>query len=311
MSDALLAALDMPVGEQKSRNEPMLARLRRYDVVHWAEDFLRQLDAAGESVDRRVQETLEGEWAARLREAYRDAQRRLLLLDYDGTLVRFAPRPEDASPDAELIEVLRGLASDGKNTLVIISGRDQATLEAWVGDVGAALVAEHGAHIRASADGPWLPAQGGLSRGWQDQLRPLLEVYVDRTPGAMLEEKTASLAWHYRRAEPDLGELRAKELMENLESIVANTPLVVLQGDKVVEVKQSAIGKGKAAEQWLGQEPPYDFVLALGDDATDEEMFQVLPDSAWTVKVRQAPQSSGRFYLPGPDAVRRLLRQLL
>ncbi|MFQ5946919.1 MAG: bifunctional alpha,alpha-trehalose-phosphate synthase (UDP-forming)/trehalose-phosphatase, partial [Anaerolineae bacterium] len=144
MSDALLAALDMPIGEQKMRNEPMLARLRSYDVVHWAEDFLRHLDAAGESVDRRVQETLEGEWGARLRAAYQDAQRRLLLLDYDGTLVPFAPRPEDASPDPVLLKDLHALASDGKNTVVIVSGRDQATLESWVGSVGAALVAEHG-----------------------------------------------------------------------------------------------------------------------------------------------------------------------
>lgn len=307
--EALERALQMPKEEQARRNKPMLARQHRYDVARWAEDFLTQLER--EPIEAQVQQPLTGETREQLLKEYGAAERRLLFLDYDGTMVHFVSRPEDAAPDAQLLDDLTELAADPKNTVVVISGRDRDTLQAWLGGVGAALVAEHGAAFRWPGDSNWREAGAGGEAGWKDELRPLLEVYVDRTPGAILEEKSASLAWHYRRAEPELGDLRAKQLLENLEGIIANTPLVILQGNKVVEVKESGVGKGRAAERWLSEDPSYDFILATGDDVTDEEMFEVMPERAWTIRVGGDRKSAARYYLRGPDAVRRLLRAMV
>jgi trehalose 6-phosphate synthase/phosphatase len=204
-----------------------------------------------------------------LLQAYRSTNQRLLLLDYDGTMVPFAARPKDAAPDEELIALLNQLVQDIKNTVVIISGRDRETLEEWFGKTGADLVAEHGAQI------------------------------------------TASMAWHYRRAEPDLGDLRSKQLMENLEGLIANTPLVIMQGSKVIEVKESGIGKGRAARMWLESDPIFDFILATGDDVTDEEMFEVMPDGAWSIRVGVDRRSAAKYSLTGPHAFRRLLHSLV
>ena len=311
ISTALLRALTMPESEQLARNTPMLARLRRYDVVRWAEDFLGQLDPETVEGAQHVQVRLDIAARQLLTEDYRSTVRRVLFLDYDGTIVPFTARPEDAAPDSALIEQLKALSSDSKNTVVIVSGRDRETLESWLGDVGADLVAEHGAQIKRVNDTDWSRQRSQAGDGWKGELKPLLEVYVDRTPGAMLEEKTASLAWHYRRAEPELGDLRSKQLMENLEGFVANTPLVVMQGAKVVEVKESGIGKGQAAKQWLDDPEPYDFILATGDDVTDEEMFEVMPQGAWTIRIGGYRRSAAKYSLRGPSAFRRLLQTLV
>jgi trehalose 6-phosphate synthase/phosphatase len=311
ISEALLHALTMSESEQMARNLPMLARLRRYNVVRWAEDFLGELDPEIAPVKQQVQVRLDTAGVELLLQAYRSTHQRLLLLDYDGTMVPFAPRPEDAAPDEELVDLLKALVDDDKNTVVIISGRDRETLQDWLGGIGADLVAEHGAQIRLAAEENWSVQTTEADDGWKGELRPLLELYVDRTPGSMLEEKTASMAWHYRRAEPDLGDLRSKQLMENLEGLIANTPLVIMQGSKVVEVKESGIGKGRAARSWLDSDTIYDFILATGDDVTDEEMFEVMPDGAWSIRIGVDRRSAAKYSLTGPDAFRRLLSSLV
>lgn len=304
-------ALTMPPEEQRVRNAPMRARLSRYDVEHWADDFLAQLHRLREARQLQLPRRLNDNHKVGLLSAYANADRRLLLLDYDGTLVPFAPTPEGARPDAELLMLLEKLAADEHNHVVVISGRKSDTLEAWLGECGIDLVAEHGARIRLAQDGQWKTTDDSLENGWKDRLQPLFEVFVDRTPGSLLEEKSAALVWHYRRADPDLGSQRAAELMDALKGYVANTRLHVLQGNMVVEVKPSTVTKGRAAEPWLSSDAPPQFTLAVGDDVTDETLFEVLPPDGWSLKVGPPEGSHARFFIPGVGEVRRLLGSLL
>jgi trehalose 6-phosphate synthase/phosphatase len=306
---ALDQALNMPLGEQLRRNRPMLARLSRYDTRRWADDFLGQLQAARKAASLDQPQQLSGRLQDQMRSAYLSAKRRLLLLDYDGTLTQLVASPDLAAPDETLRRLLASLTEDPTNTLVVISGRDPAQLQSWLGDLNLNLVAEHGGQQRLADGRDWQPMVAGLDLRWKDQLRPLFEMFVDRTPGSMLEEKSAALAWHYRRAEPELGSLRAKELSENLEGFVANTPLHVLQGHKVIEVKPSEISKGRATQRWLADRA-FDFVLAAGDDVTDEELFEALPERAWSVRLGRARHTAAHFTLPGPHELRRLLASL-
>ncbi len=303
-------ALRMPRAEQEARNRSMVARLRRYDAARWAEDFLAQLQLAGEQRSRAPRMLIKKSHRQLLRN-YRQSERRLIMLDYDGTLVPFVHEPMQAEPDTELKTLLRALADDERNTLIVVSGRGANVLSAWLGDVGAHLVAEHGARIRRTGEEDWKSQAAGIPEDWMDELRPVLEIYVDRTPGASLEEKGRSLAWHYRRAEPALGSLRAKELTETLEPFVANTPLHILQGNKVIEVKPSTISKGLAIQPWLDEERGYDFVLAIGDDVTDEDLFKAVGERGWTIKVGGAGSSSAQHRLADHAAVRAMLRELV
>ena len=309
--DALHQALTMPVVEQRMRNTPMLARLKRYDIDRWTDDFLSQLRRLREA--RRLQQPrrLKDEHEKALLGAYRQAKSRLLLLDYDGTLVPFAQTPEGARPDAEVLDLLGRLASDDRNHVVVISGRGSSTLEEWLGDCGIDLVAEHGARIRLADTGGWEQIDDTLEGEWKARLQPLFEVFVDRTPGSLLEEKSAALVWHYRRADPDLGSQRAAELVDALDGYVSNTNLHVLQGHMVVEVKPSTVSKGRAAAPWLTSEPGPQFTLAVGDDVTDEALFEVVPEEDWTVKVGSPEGSRARFFLSNVADVRRLLGKLV
>jgi len=144
---------------------------------------------------------------------------------------------------------------------------------------------------------------------WMDAVRPVIESFVDRTPGTFLEEKNYSLAWHYRKADPELGEIRANELSNTLKGLVSNRGLSVLAGNKVLEIKSSGVNKGKASSKKLVGEN-YDFIFAIGDDWTDEYMFEELPRKSYTVKVG-IKKTSANYYVNDTKRVREILKSFL
>jgi trehalose 6-phosphate synthase/phosphatase len=303
---ALETALEMPEQEQIERNRVMQQRLRRYDVVQWANEFTDKLLTAKKLQHEMQAKELNYETQRRLTRDFQNSAKALLLLDYDGTLVPFSPKPAQAVPGARLLKLLEKLSKNHRTEAVIISGRDKNTLEEWFGGLNLGLVAEHGVWIKEKGGG-WETIET-LTSDWKKEVHPILESWVDRTPGSFVEEKEFSLVWHYRKASPRLGELRARELINNLSNTVASLNLQLLEGNKVVEVKNAGINKGRAALRWISREK-WDFILALGDDWTDEDTFKALPSTAWSIKVRFGT-SAARFSLSSPSEATSLLRRL-
>jgi trehalose 6-phosphate synthase/phosphatase len=296
----------MPVEEQTRRMAPMHERLQRYNVSFWADEFLRalgQIKIEQERFNARHLGTPERE---NLLTDFMQAERRLLFLDYDGTLVPFAPFPQAARPTSELFRMLETLAADDRNEVVLISGRDKETMDRWFGHLPIGIVAEHGIWIRHVGD-QWQTIKP-VSNQWKPRILPLLQTYADRLPGAFVEEKEYSVAWHYRRADAILAAIRAKELRDNLVNLTANIDLQVMQGNKVVEVRMGGVNKGAAVLRWLLHESA-PFTLAIGDDWTDEDMFAVLPPEAYSIRVGMI-QSHARFNVRHYLDVRNLLDQL-
>ncbi|MEI9864999.1 MAG: trehalose-phosphatase [Limisphaerales bacterium] len=225
---------------------------------------------------------LTGKAYSNMIQQYRAAKRRTLLLDYDGTLVSFSPEPKLARPDAEVLELLTALGSDPANEVTIISGRPRRTLEEWVGKLPISLIAEHGVWLR-NKGGEWRMLKP-MTAEWKDRVRPIFQLYVDRLPGALMEEKEFSLAWHYRRADPEQATQRAKELLDDLAGFTRNIDVQVFEGNKVIEIRNAGVDKGTAGLEWLNQFNP-DFILGIGDDWTDEDLFRALPASAYSVRV--------------------------
>jgi trehalose 6-phosphate synthase/phosphatase len=228
----------------------------------------------------------------------------LILLDYDGTLVSFVKNPEDACPDEELLSILRSLTKTPGNEVVVISGRDRNTLTQWLGDLGVNLVGEHGAFIRRRGE-QWsstIPEDNE----WKDIVRPALELYVDRTPGSFVEEKNYSLVWHCRKSEPDLAKLRMQELKDAIVAMSKNLNLGVFEGNKIIEVKPIGINKGIGVQNWLSQKK-WDFILAAGDDYTDEDMFYAVPDEGFTCKIGQG-SSRAKYRLNTVTGFRKFLK---
>ncbi len=306
IAGALKEALETSVEEQRRRNQIMQRRLRRYDVNRWADDFIRALLAIKDEQKRLQARLMTPETREELMRRFESAQRRLLLLDYDGTLVSYAVEPEMARPTGPVLNVLGDLTSAPANEVVLISGRDKKTLETWFGMLPLSLVAEHGVWIK-ERDKDWRMTKP-LSNDWKARIAPLLESYTDRLPGSFVEEKEFSYVWHYRRADPELASLRAKELVDDLVHFTANIDVQVVQGNKVVEVRNAGVDKGSAALHFLSKNR-FDFVLAVGDDWTDEDLFKIVPPTAYSIRVGIA-QSYARFNLPGPTDVLDLLQEL-
>lgn len=304
---SLLQALEMSQKEQKSRMSVMRKRLCEYDIFHWTKSFVQEIETVKGLQAQHSRRKLNDELQVRLLGEYEKSQTRLLLLDYDGTLVSFAPTPERAEPDLWLRRILISLTKDIRNQVVVISGRDSTTLERWLGKVPCALVAEHGARIRPSLGQEWVEQRDFPSQ-WKENIKPIFKTYEARVPGSIVEEKEYGVAWHYRKANPELGQLRASELFDNMNEFLANTDLQVMHGNKVIEVRLGGINKGEATRYFLGQRK-WDFILAVGDDWTDEDMFKVLPSTAYSITIGYKP-TAAKFYLDSPQTCRNLLRKL-
>ena len=279
---ALKEALETPVEEQQKRNRIMRRRLQRYDVTRWAGDFLTALLGMREIQNRIESKLLSSSASTAIRERYQNSLRRLLFLDYDGTLTPLVRTPALAAPDEKIIKLLNTLCADSRNSVVITSGRDRRTLEGWFRDIRLGLVAEHGAWLQPAGES-WQRAKTAASE-WKYDLLPTLETYADRLPGSFVEEKEESVAWHYRLADPEQAELRAAELVDHLLNLTGKTDLQVVQGNKVVEIRRAGLDKGNAAALWMSKSN-YDFILAIGDDATDEDLFRSMPAAAVSIRV--------------------------
>jgi trehalose 6-phosphate synthase/phosphatase len=304
-------ALNMPLQEQRNRMVLMQRRLQEYDVVKWVNDFLDQLRETKKEQQKLTVKTLDEKTINTICSHYVEAKKRFFLIDYDGTLVPITRLPAEAVPDEKVKFFLDSLCSDTDNHVAIISGRDAGTMEKWFGNLPLTLVAEHGASLKMRNE-PWQQLVT-VSDQWKDQVRRLMQIFVTRCAGSFIEEKTSTLAWHYRNTQVDLGFARSRELINNLSQLIQNTPLQVIDGNKVVEVRMAGFDKGTITLRILNEAQP-DFVLSIGDDTTDEDMFKVLEDSAFTVKTYTIKignrGTAAKYTLPSQQQVMPLLNRL-
>ncbi|MEJ4088989.1 bifunctional alpha,alpha-trehalose-phosphate synthase (UDP-forming)/trehalose-phosphatase [Galbibacter orientalis] len=306
IADAIKQALEMPIEEQISRNTILQKRLERYSVEKWAHEFMKSLDATKNLGQVIVSEKLNDKLVERMLSDYKKAKSKLILLDYDGTLAGFQDNPQNASPDAALIKLLDRLNEMPNTDMVIISGRDKETFEKWFGDKDYSLITDHGVWLRKRTK-EW-EALERLKNDWMENIRPILETFVDRTPGTFIEEKKYSLAWHYRKADPELAQIRTIELNTVLTSLISNNDLTVLKGNKVIEIKSSSVNKGRAASRLLSTKD-YDFIFTIGDDWTDEYMFEEVPEGSYTVKVG-FKKTKAKYYVKDTKEVRTLISKI-
>jgi len=307
IADSIYKALTMPEKDQIERIRIMQSRIMRYNVEKWADDFMKNLSSVKDYEHELLARKLTSQMKMKIVQHYRQSNRKLILLDYDGTMISFTSKPEEAKPDKEILTLLKKLSRDGNNRIYIVSGRDKYTLEKWFTDIPVGLVAEHGVWIKEKG-GNWELIEP-IVNDWKDEIRPILERYVDGTPGSFIEEKDYSLAWHYRKSDPVLASIRALELKDAILYFTSNLAIGVLEGNKVIEVKNAGINKGLVALRFISRNP-FDFILAAGDDQTDEDIFHVLPEQAYSIKVGAGP-SKARFNVFSVKDIRSLIKKMI
>ncbi|PWJ58936.1 trehalose 6-phosphate synthase/phosphatase [Dyadobacter jejuensis] len=307
IADSIKLALDMPKEEQEKRMKVMRSRIREYDVFAWTNDFFTQITMLEQEHEKLRQVFLNKAGIAKIRDAYHQAGNRILFFDYDGTLAPIVPDPAKAIVSDEVKELIAAFAEN--DTVVIISGRDRHFLSQLFLDMPVHIIAEHGALIKAKESTEWVLNEN-YEENWKESIQPIMDMYAKRCPGAVVEEKETSLAWHYRTAEDkEYATRRAQELVWQLKNYIQpELNLQIIDGNKVVEVKKTAFNKGTAAKEMV-EAGNYDFILAMGDDKTDEDMFIELPDTSFTIKVGDM-LSAARAHLRSQDEVYDFLLQL-
>ena len=305
-ADSLEMALSMPKEEQTKRMSHLQKRLKRYNVEKWAQEFFKALENTkyqeGANMAKKFTDQIEKQFI----KDFKSKKEKLLILDYDGTLVGFENNPLDAKPSNDLYDLLDQLQGEKNTTVAIISGRDKDTFDSWFGNKNYNLISDHG--VWWFSDKKWTALER-VKTDWMENIMPILETFVDRTPGTFIETKKYSLAWHYRMADPELAKIRTIELNTVLTSMVANNELSILQGNKVIEIKSSNVNKGRAMNQILLQKK-YDFIAIAGDDWTDEYMFDEAPERAYTLKVG-LENTKAKYHIKSHERILELLSKLI
>ncbi len=305
-SRTLYDAISMEDEEKDERMHASQAIVSKFTVHHWVNLFMQRLEEIKNEqrheLARKVREKVENN----IKSSYNASKKRLILLDYDGTLVGFNKNADKAVPTTEVYAVLDKLSNDPRNLVTIISGRKYSNLETWFGGRPYYLIAEHG--IWSNYPNHEWHLVPGLSNSWKTEVNQILQRFTDRTPGSSIEEKSHSLAWHYRKVERAFGLRQAQELLQELRHLNQVLDLQLINGDRVIEIKNKLVNKGKAAINLANEIDP-DFILCIGDDATDEDMFIALPEHSITIKVGDK-QSHAKYYVENNKEVLQLLASL-
>lgn len=304
MADSIYKALTMSLDEQKERNRSMQKRLRRYTVQRWANEFMRALNSVIKIDDTH---TIKIETAQKIniKKSFENSSKKLIIIDYDGTLVEFNENPELAIPDENLINLIKDLNKKTDTHVAIVSGRDKKFLNKWFGKIPITLIAEHG-HYQKVNNEDWTNKLK-VSNLWMEDLIPLFETFTDRTPGTFIEKKKNSLVWHYRKSDPELASDRVVEFKTVLTSLISEE-LQVLDLNKAIEIISVRINKGVAISELFKNN--YDFIICMGDDISDEYMFNTLPEDSFSIKVGNK-NTNAKYYIQNPLEVRKLLKYII
>lgn len=302
MAQSLENALDRPPKERQKRLDPMRRRILRYNARRWARDFIQDLSDV-EKKRRRPEKarTIAIQSFANLPTRGRWA----FFLDYDGTLAPLRSNPLDAYPSKDLLDLFSQMARLSDLTVFLLSGRSHEELDQWFEGYGFTLIAEHGYYYRPANDQNWMVFDAHIDLGWKALVHETLLHYADTTPGTFVEEKTASLVWHYVNADIEFGGWKAQQLVVELQEMLSNLPVLIHHGRKIVEVNSIFINKGVIV-QHLKQSDRFEHVLYAGDDETDEPMFRIAGKDEMSIKVGQG-DTAARYRVSSPDAMRQLL----
>jgi trehalose 6-phosphate synthase/phosphatase len=296
-AEKLAEALRVPRRTRQQHHARMLDYLKAYTASDWAGSFMTALRLRVEATPEPPADGAETLHPKRLPKALETRLRKSrlrLLTDYDGTLSPIRETPREAVLDRTTRAVLRRIATNDAIRMITVSGRPSRFLTEQFRGIGISLAAEHGARFFSASRRRWQSLVHSDRTQWMGTAREIMESYATRVPGSFVERKAYSVSWHYRKSPEDFATLLSRKLREELESIFVNLPVSVLRGKKVIEIRAAEANKGHFVRWWLDTFPLADdeVVVALGDDETDEEMFEALPSSAITIKVGTGPTSA-------------------
>lgn len=307
VADAIKTALEMPEEEQKLRNEAMRVRLEQYNVHQWVQDFIHRLQKVSSKEQKSPVKEMNVTRQNSVLSALNSAASKILFMDLEGILGTFRSQSKPLKPDVEIIDMLYNLSTIPGLDIVLISDYDYETVDEWIGNFPLHIMAEHGLWVKEK-NGEW-HLMDKIDDNWKGQIRHLIKLYVSRTPHSFIEENTYSLTFNFQKCEEDVRQLRVPELKESLIELSANYNLQVEETKDYLEVKLAGANKGRSAQYWTC-EKDWDFIMAVGDNYSDEDLFESLGDDAVTIKVG-SESSTAKYYISDYKELRRFLKKII
>ncbi|KAL7322480.1 Trehalose-6-P synthase/phosphatase complex synthase subunit, variant 2 [Mucor circinelloides] len=333
LANAIHEAVTMPDDIRKANHQKLYRYVTKYTAAYWGVSFVNELRRVSEEFGQRMS-IPQLDSKAVIAKAKEATKKKLILLDYDGTLTTTHKLPEFAKPSQTVLGHLKTLAEQPDTYVYILSGRSRHHLDSWFESTGVGLSAEHGCFYKHPAsirdkinpvaasnegklikeeDNKWYCLVEQVDPSWKETIRPLFQHYTERTPGSFIEEKEINLTWHYRNADPEFGSWQATELQVNLEKLLSHMALSIVLGNKTLELRPSSIDKSTAVRNILKDldQPSIDFILCIGDGKTDEVVFSLLNEipQAITSTVGKK-QTEAHYYIPDVDQVNSLVDSL-
>lgn len=326
MAQTLHEALTLPERERRLKHQRLFQYVKKHTAAFWAKSFVDELQHIEANMkakvsDKPVQSLLRTQ--VDILPEMHARQRRLLFLEYEGTLVEAVAIPDMANPSDTIVRFLQRLSSQPENFVYIISGRSKDTLENWFGDIDCGLISEHGCDFLHPGGDVWQSVVDLTNDGWKESVVPILQYFKERTPGAHLEIKEKTITWHFCHADPLFGSWQAKELQLLLAESCVNLPVEVVSGPKYLELRPENVAHVAAVERIISERPDgVDFVFAIGSDKGDEEVFSYLRNNVRThdgrvytlscrVGAKSGTSSADRYVPDSADVVVRVLKELV
>ena len=219
---------------------------------------------------------------------YGQSFKRLIFLDFEGTLPtedigqgKIEKLFKDRKPSQEILNLLTELTNDKKNSVYIVAGKGAKQLDVWFeGIPNLGLSAEHGYLYKVKAKDQWKKIVDKYDTSWRKICTNIIGPYTDRCEGSTLEIKESSIVWQYSECDQELGKAFASVITSELQVALKNKEVKIINGKGFVEVITLGIDKGYFVsyiiKEKIRQKKAPDFILCIGDDASDEKMFKFL-----------------------------------
>ncbi len=278
---AIIQALNMPLTEQKQRLEIMQSQLEENSVQKWASSYTSELDRI-----YRFQKELQGKEFSldkqnMVFEAFNHSEKKLLFLNHDSPLETNIEDFTDSARGKKLFRLIKELSELEDLTIVIMSNWDHLSLNKLFGSIKVDIIAEYGTWLRENNQ--WNQSQI-LREEWKEEIYPVLNEFMIKTPGSFIEEKSYSLIWHYQACDTFLADMRLRDMINSLIYPCTKHKLEIIDGNKKIEIKPVGVDKKTVTRHWLNKQN-WDFILAIGNDRNDEDVFEILPDQAFSLRV--------------------------
>ncbi|KKA30690.1 hypothetical protein TD95_005041, partial [Thielaviopsis punctulata] len=293
-ADAIVKALEMSSEEKTERWNKLYNAVMHHTGEHWFTEFLSRLDRVYDEQHRRDQTSVPRLSMTTLSAKYQNSSRRLFLLDYEGTLVSWGPVSQiiPVSPQ-RTSHILTDLLADECNTVYVMSGRRPEELDRLFKRVpNLGLIAENGCFLKDCGSDSWTTiANMDQIRSWKEPVKAIMTYYLERTPGAEMEERRCSLIFHYKSADDFESASRlAQDCAAHINDACEQQRVHAIPMDGHMVVEPIDWTKSTAAERVFSDlkekkkkqmadsvddgTSPVDFLMVVGDGREDEKVFR-------------------------------------